>query len=147
MGEKVIISSDVFPGKPYEGEVSWITPLAELRRVGGRIKMDEESYIFLCKIKLLGKHDELKVNMQVNADILAKQNDDALAVPREAITSRDDSTYVFLVKQGRVYERKLGIGIRSYTSLEAVSGVSVGDVLAVSNVDKLKNKGRVKIEK
>lgn len=147
VGEKASITSDVFPGKVYEGEVAWITPLAELRKVGGRIKMDEESYVFLCKIDLRGKHDELKINMQVNADILAKKNPAALIVPREAISSRDDSSYVFVIRNNRAYEKKIGIGIRSYTSLEAVSGAVEGEMIAISNVGKLKDKGRIKIEK
>jgi multidrug efflux pump subunit AcrA (membrane-fusion protein) len=147
IGDRVKITSDVYPDKIYEGEIYWIAPVAELRKVGGRVKMDEESYVFVCKIKFLGPHDELKVNMSVNVDIATKKSDNALIVPREAVVSKDDSTLVYAVKNNRVYETKLGIGIRSYTSVEAVSGLSEGDVLAVSNVVKLKDNGRVKIER
>jgi RND family efflux transporter MFP subunit len=147
MGDKVKITSDVYPDKVYEGEIYWIAPLAELRRVGGRIKMDEESYVFPCKIKFLGKHDELKVNMSVNVDIATKKNDQALIVPREALVSKDDSSLVFKVVKNRVHETKIIIGIRSFTSVEATSGVAEGDIVAVTNVSKLKDRGRVKIER
>lgn len=147
IGDKVRITTDVYPEKIYEGEIYWIAPLAELRKVGGRVKLDEESYVFPCKIKFLGNHDELKANMSVNVDITAKRSENALVVPREALISKDDATIVYRISRGRAYENPLKIGIRSYSSVEALSGLSKGDVVAVSNVNKLKNKGRIKIEK
>jgi len=148
IGDRVKISSDDYPDKTYDGEIYWIAPLAELRKVGGRIKVDEESYVFPCKIKFLGAHDEMKVNMSVNVDIATKKNDNALIVPREALVSKDDSSVVYVVgKYNRVKESKLVIGIRSFSSVEAVSGVTAGDQVAITNVSKLKDKGRVKIER
>lgn len=145
-GDKAKITSDVFPDKTYRGQVSWIAPLAELRKVGGRIKMDEESYVFPCRVKLTAKHDELKVNMQVNVDIATRKNEEALLVPREAMVSKDDSTVVFAVRKNRVYETKIETGIRSFSSVEATRGLTEGDMVAITNVSKLKNRGRVKIE-
>ena len=147
IGDRVKITSDVYPEKIFDGEIYWLAPLAELRKVGGRVKMDEESYVFPCKIKFLGGHEELKVNMSVNVDIVTKRGENALLVPREALVSKDDISTVFLVKKGRVYQNKIDIGIRSYTHVEAVSGVAEGDLVAVTNVAKLKDKGRVKIER
>jgi len=148
VGDTVMITSDVYPDKIFLGEIYWIAPLAELRKVGGRVKMDEESYVFPCKIRFLGGHAELKVNMSVNVDITSARKENALIVPREALISRDDNSYVFVVgKYARLTETKIAIGLRSYTSLEALSGVNEGNVVAVSNINKLKNKGRVKIER
>jgi RND family efflux transporter MFP subunit len=147
IGDKVKITSDVYPDKVYDGQIYWIAPLAELRKVGGRVKMDEESYVFPCKIRLLESHDELKVNMSVNVDIATKKNNRALIVPREALVSKDDSSLVFKVMKNRVSESRITIGIRSYNSVEATAGVSEGDIVAVTNVSKLKDKGRVKIER
>jgi multidrug efflux pump subunit AcrA (membrane-fusion protein) len=147
IGDKVKITSDVYPEKIYHGEITWIAPLAELRKVGGRVKLDEESYIFPCKIKFPGKHDELKVNMSVNVDIMSKRSEKALLVPREALVSKDDSSTVFVVRKNRAYQTKIDIGIRSFSSVEAVSGVAPGDEVAMSNLSRLKDKGRVKIER
>lgn len=147
IGDRVKITSDVYPDKLYEGEISWIAPIAELRKVGGRIKLDEESYVFPCKIKFISSHDELKVNMSVNVDIVTKKNDAALVIPREALASKNDSFHVYKAVNDRVFETKINIGIRSYGSIEAVSGISKGDLIAITNIAKLKNKGRVKIER
>ena len=147
IGDKVKITSDVYEDKEFVGHVSWITPRAELRRVGGRVKMDEESYVFPCKIKFLGNHDELKVNMSVNVEIITRKKDKALLVAREALLSKDDSTYVYVIKKNRGHESKITVDIRSYSSVEASSGVAEGDIVAISNLNKLKDKARVKIEK
>lgn len=147
VGDKVKVTSDVYPDKVFDGQIYWIAPLAELRKVGGRVKMDEESYVFPCKIRFLGAHDELKVNMSVNVDIVTDKKEDALLVPREALVSKDDTSTVFAVKRGRVRQTEIKIGLRSYASVEAVSGASEGDLVAISNISKLKDKGRVKIER
>jgi len=147
IGDKVKITSDVYPDKVYEGQIYWIAPVAELRKVGGRVKMDEESYVFPCKIRMLNDHSELKVNMSVNVDISTKQNENALLVPREALISKDDSSFVYVINRNRARERNILIGIRSYTSIEATSGVVEGEMVAITNVSKLKDKGRVKIER
>jgi multidrug efflux pump subunit AcrA (membrane-fusion protein) len=115
--------------------------------VGGRVKMDEESYVFPCKIRMLNDHSELKVNMSVNVDISTKQNENALLVPREALISKDDSSFVYVINRNRARERNILIGIRSYTSIEATSGLVEGELVAITNVSKLKDKGRVKIER
>lgn len=147
VGDEVKITSDVYPDQVFPGRVYWIAPLAELRKVGGRVKMDEESYVFPCKIKFLDGRAELKVNMSVNADIVTQRKDSALIVPREALLSKDDSTVAFIIKKNRIKQSKLEIGLRSFSSVEATAGLVEGDVVAITNVAKLKDKGRVKIEK
>lgn len=147
ISDKVKITSDVYPDKVFDGEVYWIAPLAELRKVGGRVKLDEESYVFPCKIKFLGNHEELKVNMSVNVDIISKKNDNAVIFPREALVSTDEATYVFLIKNNKAYKTRIDIGIRSYSSVEAISGLNSGDVVAISNITRLKDNGRTKNEK
>ncbi|OGC11625.1 hypothetical protein A3K48_03890 [candidate division WOR-1 bacterium RIFOXYA12_FULL_52_29] len=147
ISDKVVITSDVYPDKKFFGELYWIAPLAELRKVGGRVKMDEESYVFPSKIRFLNGRSELKANMTVNVEIVTRAKSSATIVPREALISRDDKQYVFTIKNNRAYEKQIEIGLRSYVSVEAVSGVREGDVVAISNVAKLKDKGRVKIER
>ena len=109
--------------------------------------MDEESYVFPCKIRFLGAHRELMVNMSVNADIVAQRKDNVLLVPREALVSQGDYQTVFKIKNSRAWQSKLTIGIRSSASVEALIGVAAGDLLAISNVAKLKDKGRVQVER
>lgn len=146
LGQTAEVTSDVYPDKKFLASLYWIAPLAELRKVGERVKMDEESYIFMAKLKFIGPHQELKTNMSVNVDILTSSKAKALIVPREAIFSDDDTNYVYKIKSGRAYKNKIVGGIRSYTSVEALSGVDATDLVAISKLKEIKDKGRVKIE-
>ncbi|HTY12832.1 MAG TPA: efflux RND transporter periplasmic adaptor subunit [Candidatus Omnitrophota bacterium] len=147
IGDIASITSDDLPDRTFTGEVYWIAPVAELRKVGGRVKIDEESYVFPCKARFIGEHSEMKVNMSVNIDIATDSKPNAMLIPREALLSKDDTAYVFEIRKGHSYQTQVGIGIRSFTSVEAASGVNEGDTLAVSNLAKLQDKGRIKIER
>jgi multidrug efflux pump subunit AcrA (membrane-fusion protein) len=147
IGDRVRITSDDYPDKVFDGEIYWIAPLAELRKVGGRVKIDEESYVFPCKIRFLGGHKELMVNMSINADIISERKDNVLLVPREALVSQGDYQTVFKIKGNRSLQGKITIGLRSAASVEALTGIDDGDLLAISNVAKLKDRGRAKIER
>lgn len=147
IGDKVKITSDVYSDKSFNGIIYWIAPLAELRKVGGRIKLDEESYVFIIKIRFLGRHEELKANMTVNVDIITKSNPSALVVPRESVLSKDDCFTVFKINKNRVEQTNVALGIRSFTSVEVTAGLIEGDWVAINNGAKLKDKGRIKVEK
>ncbi len=146
MGEKANITSDNYPDKNFPATITWVSPLAELRKVGGRIKADEESYVFPIKLKFDSEHDELLINMSVNADVVTSVESNVVIVPREALVSKNDHQAVYLTKWGSAKEQKIEIGIRSYTSVEAVSGVKEGDLVIISNLDKIKDKGRINVE-
>ncbi|MDI6732221.1 MAG: efflux RND transporter periplasmic adaptor subunit [Candidatus Margulisbacteria bacterium] len=146
IGNKVKITTDVYPDKIFEGRLYWVAPLAELRKVGGRVKMDEESYVFPCKIRFSSKHDELKVNMSVNAEIITRKKEMVLLVPREALVSKDDQSTAFIIKKNRAFQVPITLGIRSYTRVEVLSGLASNEVVAITNGSKLKDRGRVKIE-
>jgi multidrug efflux pump subunit AcrA (membrane-fusion protein) len=84
--------------------------------------------------------------MSVNAEIITRQKEKALLIPREALVSKDEALTVFLLKKGRVYQVPVKIGIRSYTSVEVLSGLSSAEEVAINNGSKLKDKGRVTVE-
>jgi len=146
LGQMADITSDVYPDKIFKANIYWISPLAELRKVGERVKPDEESYVFLSKLKFNSPHDELKVNMSANVDILTDAKENAVAVPREAILSEDEKNFVFIIKRNRAYKTVIKTGIRSYSSIEAVSGISNGDIVALSKLKDIKNWSRVIID-
>jgi multidrug efflux pump subunit AcrA (membrane-fusion protein) len=146
-GQKAIITSDNYPDKQYLGTITWISPLGELRKVGGRVKMDEESYVFPIKLKFEGEHKELKTNMSVNVEIVTSSEANALVIPREALFAKNEKQIIYVIKNNRALETTIEIGLRSYVSVEAKTGLREGDKVAITNLDKLKNRGRVKIEK
>ncbi|MFH0887365.1 MAG: efflux RND transporter periplasmic adaptor subunit [bacterium] len=147
IGQNATIVSDVYPDKKFGAQLTWIAPLAELRQVGGRIKMDEESFVFPIKLKLTSAHRELKANMSVNADIIVERRDNTVTIPREALFNKNEKNYVFVISEDRSYEKPIEPGIRSYSDIEVLSGLAAGDIVAITNTKELKDKGRVSSQK
>jgi len=146
-GNEARITSDAFPDLSIIGRLSNIVHRAELKKVGGRIKMDEEDKIFRGRVAFDDPDNLLKIGMSVNAEIITGIREGLLIIPREAVFSKDDKQRVFVVSGRKVKERKVELGIKDYTNIEVKKGLKAGEKVAVSNLDKLKDGSRVKIEK
>ncbi len=146
-GLNVIIYNDAFPDEKFPGKLDHIALSAELRKVGGRIKMDEEDRVFRGRVILAEGKDKLKVGMSVNADIITQVKVNALVIPREAVFSRDGRSYVYAVRGGRAKETEVVLGLKDTDNVEIISGIQERDKVIVSIPENFKNNSKVKAEK
>jgi len=146
VGQKVEIYTDAYPDESFLGRITWKSPEAELKRVAGRIKVDEEDMVFRAKVILLSGQKVLKPGMSIHGEIITHLKEDVLVVPREAIFTSDGKSYVFAVEKGRAKKKVVALGLRDPDNVEVEKGLKVGEIVAVSNLEKLKDGGRVKIE-
>lgn len=146
-GQDVIIYSDAYPDEKFSGKLERISLSAELRKVGGRIKLDEEDKVFRGRVSLVNGAEKLKVGMSVNADIITQVKESILIVPREAVFSRDGKNYVYAIRSGRTKETAVELGLKDVLNVEIVSGLSEGDSVVVSIPENLANNTRVKTVK
>jgi len=79
--------------------------------------------------------------------VIVGEKDNVLTVPRTAVTLREGQKVVFVVDRGRARQKEIKVGDKDVEKVEAISGVSDGETVAVSNLDKLKNNEKVKIIK
>ena len=147
LGNDAQITSDAFPDLAINGRLSNIVNRAELKKVGGRIKMDEEDKIFRGRIAFDDPEKRLKIGMSVNAEIITGIREGLLIIPREAVFSKNDKQKVYVVLGKKAKERDVELGIKDYTNIEVVKGLKAGEKVAVSSLDKIKDGSRVKIEK
>jgi RND family efflux transporter MFP subunit len=134
-GQTVKVSAEGLLGE-FEGKLSQIIPEARLKNTSLLRSTDYER-IFRGIVKLQNHPASLRVGMSVYADIVVAEKKDAIVVPRSAIIFEKDKSYVYLVKDGRVYKRLVRLGIKSYTDVEILEGVHPGDRVAISNIDRL----------
>ena len=146
-GKEVFIYADAYPDTAFEGTLVNIGQEAELKKIGGRIKMDEEDKIFRGRVAFKNPGYKLKIGMTINADIIIEKKSGVLIIPREAIVNKEGKTAVYLVKKGRVKELQIVTGLKDTANVEIKSGLKDGDEVAVSNLDKIKNNAKVIIEK
>jgi HlyD family secretion protein len=70
LGGKVQLSTDSFPGKTYEGHISFISSEAEFTPKQIQTKEERVKLVYRIKIDVDNPHQELKNNMPVDAEIL-----------------------------------------------------------------------------
>jgi multidrug efflux pump subunit AcrA (membrane-fusion protein) len=145
VGQKVRFTTDAFPNKEFFGEITWINKQAELKKVGGRVRMDEEDLIFRGKVKFLDGRNILRPGMSVYAEIITGEKKGVLVVPREAVTLRGGKRMVLVINNDRAYERVVKLGLKDAEKVEILKGLSLGQKVAISNLDELKDKAKIKV--
>ena len=70
MGSKAQLSTDSFPGKTYDGRISFISSEAEFTPKQIQTKEERVKLVYRIKIDVDNPHQELKNNMPVDGEIL-----------------------------------------------------------------------------
>ncbi len=70
LGQRVKITTDSYPGKVYEGRVSFISPEAEFTPKQIQTKEERVKLVYRIKVDVDNTARELKANMPVDAEIL-----------------------------------------------------------------------------
>ena len=90
------------------------------------------------------KDDVLFPNQFVNARLLVSENHGVTLVPTAAIQRNTQSTYVYVVKPDQtVTVRQVTVGTTEGNDSEIVSGLSPGEVVVMTGVDKLQEGAKV----
>jgi HlyD family secretion protein len=146
-GADVIVNADAYPDETFAGKLDFLNTEAEQKMVGGMPSTDEEDKIFRGRIKLANETAKLFSNMSVDAEIVVQRINDVLIVPREAVASENDKFYVYVVNWGHVEKKQINAGAKDTDNVEISDGLTPGTVVAVSNIIKLKNGTKIKIER
>jgi HlyD family secretion protein len=73
VGHKVRITADTFPGKSYEGQISFIAPQAEFTPKNVQTQKERVKLVYRIKVDIPNPRMELKPGMPADAEILIKQ--------------------------------------------------------------------------
>lgn len=114
LGQKALLRTDAFAGEVLTGFVKEITPAG-----------DPVAKTFRVRIGL-PDGTPLRVGMSVEANIVAREKQDALLVPANAVIGHS----VLIVKDGRPSLRDVEIGIRGTSNVEIIQGLQEGEVVA-----------------
>lgn len=121
VGHGISISVTTWPGVFFEGRISRIHPT-----------VDEESGTAIVEAELANPGGRLKPGMFAEVLIEGTTYENRIAVPDEAIVSRDERTLVFVIQGGRAQWSYVTLGQEGDAWREVTSGVSEGDTVAVT---------------
>lgn len=111
-GQKVFVSMDSYKGQVFEATVSKIQPL-----------MDNRLRSFEIEATFLSKPSNLYPNLTVEANILISTKENAMTIPRNYITDKNE----VILKNGE--KRKVVTGLKDYQRVEIISGLSKDDLI------------------
>jgi multidrug efflux pump subunit AcrA (membrane-fusion protein) len=83
--------------------------------------------------------------MSVYAEIITGEKQDVPVVPREAVTMLEGKKIVFVIEGEKVRQKEVEVGLKDVEKVEIVKGLSPGEKIAISNLDKLKDGERIRI--
>ena len=124
VGQRVILSSDAFPGSWTE-QVVRVAPAAS--RQGGMANV-------INVYTTLGPDaPALRYGQQVDGQIRIAANDNALKVPFSALTTRNERAVIGVIENDRLQFVPVKTGIESSTHVEIREGLKAGDQVVLIN--------------
>ena len=115
-------------GQDVDGRIVYVSPA-----------MDEDAKTFTVRIELEDTDLDIRAGLYAHTAIDILQRPDTLFVPKEAVVSRNGHTKVYIINaDGKVEAREVKIGLMNDESEEILDGLEEGDVVILSNQDKLK---------
>lgn len=135
LGDSVKITGDAFEGKDYEGVVKYVGLFAKTVETG----QGKENVVEIkVDIKNIDKY--LKPGFSAKIDILTESKKDVLAVPFECVfTKRNGDKVIFTVKNKKVQEHKVDLGIESDFDVEVTGDVHEKDDVIMNPTENIKD--------
>ncbi len=134
-GMEVKVTIDAL-GADYTGRIVYVSPA-----------MDESAKTYQVRIELDTTSDEIKAGLFAHTAIDILQRRDTLFVPKGAVLSRNGHQILFVLREdGTVEEREVKIGLMNDENEEILAGLAEGDVVVVSNQDKLQTGTKVDVD-
>lgn len=125
LGQKVIIKNG---DKKLNGKISFIDPAA--KKI---ISQSGEETLLNLEIDIIDKSENLKIGFDVDVDILVGQVENVLKIPAECIKSdKKGKNSVYVLKDGKVVEKKVELGLQSDTEVEIKSGLKEKEKVIVN---------------
>lgn len=133
-GLQAEIVVDAFSDRKFAGVVEIVNPAAS-----------ESARVFETKIKVNNQEGLLKPGMFAKVEIKTGEVEEVPAVPQNALVSNQGQFFVYIAEGDLAKRQQVDIGQILDQFVEIKSGLSVGDKVVATNVNKLKDQDRIKI--
>jgi len=149
-GQQVTATLDAYPDKPIPSKVRTVIPTADRQKATVKVRItivDLEKYNFILPdmgVKVAFLENEQPAAKDKNKD--KEKGPQAVAfIPKSAVRSDSNASFVFLVRDGKVERRAVNLGMDRGTDVAVLAGVSPGDALVVKGPESLHDGEKVEI--
>ncbi|QHS63333.1 efflux RND transporter periplasmic adaptor subunit [Chitinophaga agri] len=135
-GQQVKITTDVYPGKTFNGAISFISPQAD------------DAHNYLVEI-LIGNEEDalLRSGTFVYVDFSRKTEQQVLVIPRDALTESVKDASVYVLQDSIVRQRTIQTGADVNGMVQVLSGLKAGEQVVTSGQINLKDGSTVSVSK
>ena len=134
VGQRAKVTTDFLPDTTFTGRILRISPV-----------VDPGSGTFKVTLELDTQSGGLRPGMFVNTHIVTATRSDAVLVPKRAVVYDDGMPHVFVVEDSTASKVRFEMGFDDTEHIEAVSGVTRGDMIVVVGQNGLKDQAKVRI--
>lgn len=123
-GQEINVSIDIYPNKPFKGVISNIGPMA--------VATGE---YFPIEITIKNEGD-IRAGLTAHASINLT-TEETIIVPKNAVMQNNGQSYVFVINNNIATKKLVVIGTSNDKEIVILSGLSIGEKVATTNVNTL----------
>lgn len=127
-GQSVSVSTSAYADRSFAGRIARISP-----------NVTAASRTLTVEAEVDNGQNLLKPGQFASVRILMPKSEPAVLVPARAVRTQENTSRVFVVKDGRAEERVVQLGQPEGDLVEIKTGVGAGDLVATSNIEQLKD--------
>lgn len=133
VGQAVEVDLDAFPGQTFKAQLYALDSRVadDTRSIGARALLDNPD-------------GRLRPGMFARVNLVVARKDDALLIPEQALLARGGKSFVFTVTEGKAVETEVQIGQRQPGEVEVLKGLSAGQTVVTSGLQRIGNGVAVK---
>src|SRR5213596_2123430 len=124
--QEVTFRVAAIPGHDFSGTVDFVDPVVQLP---GRT--------ILVKARVPNSERLLQPGMFIEAHLVTAVQPKAIVIPEDAVVPLQSADYVWVVAEGKVQRKEVGLGVRTPGFVEVTSGVEVGTQVVVGGLELL----------
>ncbi|MCK4635840.1 MAG: efflux RND transporter periplasmic adaptor subunit [Candidatus Moranbacteria bacterium] len=122
-GMKTYVELDAYPDQQFEGEVIFVSPVAELD------SNDLASYKVIISVKEID--EKFLSDMAGSADLISKEVRDVLIISSEAVRDKGGKKIVIVKTENGFENREVTTGFTNLKEVEIKSGLKVGEEVII----------------
>ncbi len=134
LGKPVRFQTSAFPGKIFEGVVSFVSP-----------QVDLDTRTITVEAHFDNPEEALSPGLSGEVSQVLSENPNALNVPEEAIVATIAGYQVYVIEKKHVQSRPVTIGSRTNGRVEMLTGVKAGEMVVARGQQSLRDGSPVEI--